>query len=116
MHRLVIRWRASAIDASENPDQAGRRLVFGHAGWKSARPSRPGDRVGLRAGASRALARNLKHGRPRVKHWKQIITPMPIRDAEHVWLLAYVDPSRRIEGVCIWSGNIAKGSIRIGSH
>ena len=116
MDGFVVLGRSGAVDAPNNPDQSGRRLVLSHAGGKSARPVGAGNRVGLWTGARRAFAWNLKHRRPRVEHRHQVVTPMRVGKTEHVWLLAYIDPPGRVESIRVWSCDIAERSIRVRSH
>ena len=80
---------------------AGRRLVFLDALRQRALPAGAGDGVGLRAGAGGALARNLEDVGPAVEHRKQVIATLRVRQAQHIRLLADIEPSGGVKRVGI---------------
>ena len=113
VHGRVVFRRAGAVDAAKDPYDAGRRLVLLDTGGKRARPSRAGDRVGLRAGAGGALAGDLEHVGPAVEHGHQEVAFLHVGDAQHPRFLADIEKGSRVERIGVGRRHVAKGCIGI---
>ena len=115
VHRLVVLGRAGAVDAAQQPDQAGGRLVLGHALGQLAAPARAGDGEGLRAGAGGALARHLEHVGPAVEHRQQEVAALHVGHADDPRLLAHVEPGGGVERVGVGRRDVAELRVRVGA-
>ena len=113
MHRVIIFRCAGAIDATQDPDQAGRRFIFGHAVGQRAAPAGAGDGVFLRSGAGGALAGVLKNVGPAIEHGKQVVTVLRIGQAQYPRLLADVQPGDGVERVGIGGRHLLVRGSRI---
>ena len=113
VHGGVVLGRAGAVDAAEDPDHVGRRLVLLHARRQRAAPARAGERIGLRAGARRPRARHLEHVRPGIQHREQEIAALHVWQAEDPGLPRQVEPGGGVERVGVRRGHVPEGGIRV---
>ena len=113
MHGRIVLRRAGAVDAAQQPHDAGRRLVLGDALRKRSAPSGSGDGIGLRRRARRALARNLEDLGPAVEHRKQRVAVLHVRDAENPGLLGDIEKRCRVERIGIGRGHVAEAGVGI---
>ena len=116
MHFLVVRRGAGAVDAAQQPDEAGGRLVLGHALGEFAAPARAGDGEGLRLGAGGALAGHLEHVGPAVQHGQQEVAALHVGNADDPGLLAHVEPGGGVQRVGIRRGDVAELCVRVGAR